>query len=145
MLKVTGQKIVHRPLADLWQLLMDPQVLRKCIPQCEEFEVVGPGKYRVAIKVGFGLVRGSFRGEAELKDVVEPERYRLEVHAKGTTGFLKGSTEVRLSPIDGGQRTELAYESQVQAGGMLASVGARFLQGAARSFAEEFFDELAKL
>ena len=123
---------------------MDPQVLRKCIPQCEEFEVIEPMKYRVAIKVGFGLVRGSFRGQAELKEVIEPERYRLEVHAKGTTGFIQGSTDVRLVPLEGG-RTELTYESQAQAGGMLASVGSRFLQGAARSFAEEFFDELSRL
>ena len=107
--------------------------------------MVTPTKYRVAIKVGFGLVKGSFRGEAELKDVVELERYRLEVHAKGTTGFIQGQTDVHLTPLDGGRGTELTYESRAQIGGMLASVGARFLQGAARSFAGEFFDELAKL
>ena len=145
MLKITGQKIVNRSPPDLWSLLMDPEVLRRCIPQCEEFEVMAPLKYRVLLKLGFGLVKGQFRGEAELKDVIEPERYRLEVRATGTTGFVHGSTDVRLVPVDGGQRTELSYESSAQAGGMLASVGARFLQGAARSFTEEFFEELAKL
>ena len=87
MLKITGQVTVNRSPADLWRLLMDPEVLKRCIPKCEELEVIGPQRYRVALKVGFGLVRGHFKGEAELKDVVEFETYRLEVHAKGTAGF----------------------------------------------------------
>ncbi len=145
MLKITGQVTVNRSPADLWSLLMDPGVLKRCIPKCEELEVIGPQRYRVALKVGFGLVRGHFKGEAELKDVVELETYRLEVHAKGTAGFVQGSTRVRLAALNGGEQTALAYESDAHLGGMLASVGARLLQGAVRSFTEQFFDEIAKL
>jgi carbon monoxide dehydrogenase subunit G len=145
MLKLTGQVTVNRPPADLWKLLMDPSVLKKCIPKCEDFEEIGPFRYRVALKVGFGLVRGHFKGEAELKDVVELETYRLEVHAKGSTGFVEGATCVRLAAVNGGQQTALHYESDAHVGGMLASVGARLFQGAARSFADQFFDEISKL
>ena len=143
MLKLSGQKTIDRPPADVWKLLMDPEVLRECIPGCQELELIEPRKYRIALKVGLGLVKGSFRGEAELKDVEVPVKYTLEVRAKGTTGFIQGATHVRIAPADGGKQSELSYESEAQVGGMIASVGARLFQGAARSFTEEFFEKLS--
>lgn len=143
MLKLSGQKTIDRPPEEVWRLLMDPAVLRECIPGCKELELIGPGKYRIALKVGLGLIRGSFKGEAELKDVEEPVKYRLEVRARGTTGFIQGATEVRIAPAGGGKQSDLSYESEAQVGGLLASVGARLFQGAARSFTEEFFEKLA--
>lgn len=145
MVKISGKRVVPHSPQDLWSYLMNPEVLRKCMQGCEEFEAVGPGKYRVALKVGFGLVKGRFRGEVELKDVVEPKGYRLEMHAKGTMGFLRGVTRVELAPLDGGGATEIAFESEAQVGGVLASVGARFVDGAARSFVDAFFEEISRL
>jgi carbon monoxide dehydrogenase subunit G len=143
MLKLSGRKTIDRPPADLWRLLMDPAVLRECIPGCQDLELVGPMRYRIALKVGLGLVKGTFKGEAELKDVEEPVKYRLEVNAKGATGFIQGATDVRIAPAGGGKQSDLSYESEAQVGGLLASVGARLFQGAARTFTEEFFDKLA--
>jgi carbon monoxide dehydrogenase subunit G len=144
MITISGERIVQRSPADLWQLLMDPAVLRRCIPGCEAFELLEPGRYEIAIKVSLGLIRGSFRGEATLKDVVELERYRLEMNAKGKTGYVQGSTDVRLVLLDGSQETKLVYQSDAKVGGVLASVGARLFQGAARSLADQFFDELSR-
>ena len=144
-MKLSGQVTVNRPPPDLWRLLMDPAVLRRCIPRCEEFELITPGRYRVGLMVGLGLIRGRFKGEAELKDVVEFEKYRLDLCAKGTTGFIQGATLIRLLPLIGGVQTELSYESDAQVGGMLASMGARLFQGAARSFAEELLVEIGRL
>jgi hypothetical protein len=143
MLKLTGRKTIDRPPAEVWRLLMDPSVLRDCIPGCQELELIEPGKYRIALKVGLGLARGSFRGEAELKDVEEPVKYRLEVRARGTMGFIQGATEVRIAPAGDGKQSDLSYESEAQVGGVLASVGARLFQGAARGFTEEFFEKLS--
>jgi carbon monoxide dehydrogenase subunit G len=144
MIKLSGKKEVAKSPAELWKLLMDPRTLRECIPGCDELELDGPGKYRIALKVGVGPVKGSFKGHAELKDVEEPVKYTLEVRAKGLTGFIDGSTRVRLAPAGGGKSTELSYESEARVGGVLASVGARLFEGAARSFTEEFFDKLAE-
>jgi hypothetical protein len=145
MVKISGKRVVPHGPQELWRLLMSAEVLRKCMEGCEEFEEVAPGKYRVALKVGFGPVKGRFRGEVELKDVVELKGYRLEMQAKGTMGFLRGATRVELAPLDGGGSTEIAFESEAQVGGVLASVGSRFVEGAARSYIDSFFAELSKL
>lgn len=145
MLKVSGQRTVDRSPADLWQLLMDPQVLQKCLPNCEELEEIAPGRFRVSLKVGIGLIRSRFRGEAELKDVVEQEGYRFELSARGTGGTIDAATVVRLISMSEGSRTELNYESEARVTGFIASVGTRLFEGTARSLAEQFFDEIAKL
>ena len=145
MVKISGKRVVPHGPHDLWRFLMSPEVLQKCMQGCEEFEEVGPGKYRVALKVGFGLVKGRFRGEVELKDVVELKGYRLEMQAKGTMGFLRGVTRVELAPLDGGGATEICFESEAQVGGVLASVGSRFVEGAAQSFVNGFFEEISRL
>jgi len=145
MLKFTGQRIVARAPADLWRLLMDPHVLRRCIPGCEAFDIVAPERFRITIKVSLGLVRGRFHGEAELRDVIEPQSSCLSIHAKGTTGSIQGQTAIRLDPLEGGLQTELSLQSDAQVAGMLATVGAKFFHGAAKSLAEQFLDEIARL
>ena len=142
MIKISGRRILNRPPHELWGLLMDPAVMRRCIPGCKRFEMLEQGRYQIALQVSFGLFKGSFRGEAQLKDVVNLERYRLEMDTRGKTGCIQGSTGVRLQTLDGGEQTEIFYQSDAKVSGVLASVGARIFQGAARSFADQFFDEL---
>ncbi|HVR76374.1 MAG TPA: carbon monoxide dehydrogenase subunit G [Planctomycetota bacterium] len=142
MLKFTGQKVIELPPAELWVRLMDPVIMKRCIPRCEVLEPIGDGRFLVALKVRYGLVRGTFRGEAELKDVVEVERYILEMQAKGILGSVHGTTEIQLLPVGGGVRTELIYASEAKLGGLISKVGAKFHEDAARTFTDQFFDQI---
>ena len=145
MVKVSGKRVVPRSPGDVWRLLMSPEVLRKCIQGCEELEPVGNGRYRLVVKVGIGLVKGRLRGEVELADVVERESYRLEVQAQGMMGSLRGTTRVGILPMDGGGATEVSFESEAQVHGVLATLGSRYVDGAARSMVDAFFGELASV
>jgi uncharacterized protein len=140
--KFTGQKVIDLPPAELWLRLMDPVVIKRCIPRCEVLEPIGDGRFLVVIKVSYGLVRGTFRGEAELKDVVEVESYILEMNAKGTLGSVHATTDIQLLPVGGGARTELVYSSEAAIGGLISKVGAKFHEDAARSFTDQFFDQI---
>ena len=144
-MKVTGTILVQQSPSELWSLLLDPEVLRHCVPGCEEIEREADDLYRVKLKVGFGLVRGRFKGHVRIVDPVEEERYTIQVNARGTTGFVEGKTSIVLNTLDSRQRTELAYEGEAHIGGALASVGSRLFQGAIRSFQKEFFKRLAAL
>ena len=142
MFKFTGQKVIDLSPEELWERLMDPVIMKRCIPRCEVLEPIGERRFRVALKVSFGLIRGTFQGEAELKDVVEPESYRLEMNARGTLGVVHGTTDIKLVPVDGGQRTELIYSSEATIGGLISKVGAKFHEDAARNFTDQFFEQI---
>lgn len=144
-MKITGKTVVGRSPEELWDLLLDPEVLRRCIPGCEELERATDNTYRVRIKIGLGLIKGNFLGDVSVEDLQRPESYRMLVQAKGSTGFINGETSVRLVPFDGGHQTELEYEGEAHIGGVVASVGARLFQGAARNFSQQFFHALSSL
>ncbi len=57
----------------------------------------------------------------------------------GAAGFSKGSAKVNLEPGDDADSTTLTYSASAQAGGKLAQIGSRLVDGAARKIAAEFF------
>jgi carbon monoxide dehydrogenase subunit G len=57
---------------------------------------------------------------------------------KGLPGFVKGEGHIELTSAAGG--TELAYSGDAQVGGVIASVGQRMLDAAARKIVQQFFD-----
>ena len=57
----------------------------------------------------------------------------------GVAGFAKGSAEIDLAePAPG--TTLLTYTASSQVGGKLAQLGARLVEGAAKGYAERFFE-----
>jgi hypothetical protein len=144
-MKISGKTIVGRSPEALWDLLLDPEVLKRCLPGCEAMARLDGSTYQLELKVGLGLIKGRFRGEVRLLDLQPPRSYRLQVKANGTTGFIEGASSLVLRPIEDGRATELEYEGEARIGGGIAAVGARLFQGAARSFQEQFFQNLAAL
>ena len=87
-MKLSGTQIIERSPQEFWKLIMDPEVLKECMPGCEELESIGENKFSVALKVGIGPVKGRLRGTVDIFDVVEQESYRLLIKAKGSTDML---------------------------------------------------------
>ena len=144
-MKVSGSVVVQRPPSELWRLLLDPEVLRHCVPGCETIEREADDVYRVKLKFGFGLVKGRFKGHIRIVDSVKEERYTIQVKARGITGFVDGKTSIVLKALSSGQSTKLEYEGDARIGGAVASVGARLLHGTIRRFQDKFFEKLAAL
>jgi len=144
MLTLSGKRVVPYDAEDLWDLLMDPTVIRRCLPGCDRLHEVGEGKFDVVLRFRIGLLSSRFRGDVELLECEPASGYRMKVEAKGSSGFVRGSTRVQLHPVGAGANTEVEYESRTEFGGLLASVGGRVLDGAARRFADSFFEQLTK-
>ena len=136
---LSGRHVVHGQSEEIFDKLQDPEVLRGCIPGCDELVSTGDGTYQARLSVGFGLIRGTFTGKVVLQDVDRPRGYTLLVRGEGKTGFLQGVTRVSLEPLPNPEWTEIRFESDIQVGGLLGAVAGRFLPGAAKAMSEEFF------
>jgi carbon monoxide dehydrogenase subunit G len=139
--KLEGSHQLDAPRERVYQFLINPEVLQRCIPGCERLEKTAENTFAATIKTGVGSIKGVFNGTARLEDLREPAHLRLVVDGKGAPGFLKGSGDLDLQAADGG--TKVSYSADVQVGGTIASVGQRMLQGTAKMMATQFFTSLA--
>jgi carbon monoxide dehydrogenase subunit G len=136
-MKIEGTHEIRAPRDRVYQILTDPEVLRRCIPGCEQLERTGENAYATTLRAGVGSIKGVFKGSVRLEDVRPPEHYRMVVEGKGQPGFVKGAGDLDLSERDGA--TVVTYSGDVNVGGTLAGVGQRMIQGSAKMMAGQFF------
>ncbi len=137
-MKVQGNVLLPAGREQVWELLTDPAKLAKLLPGCEKLEPDGPDRYKVAIKFALAAISGKYSGSVELSEKKPPESLRMVLEGKGTPGFMRGEGRIRLAEKKG--QTELHYEGEAQVGGMIAAVGQRMIDVAARRIIQQFFD-----
>ena len=140
-MKLEGAHELDAPRERVYQCLVTPEVLQRCIPGCEKLEQTAENTFAATIRAGVGSIKGVFNGTARLEDLREPEHLRIVVDGKGQPGFLKGSGDLDLEQTDNG--TTVRYSGDVQVGGTIASVGQRMIQGTTKMMATQFFTSLA--
>jgi carbon monoxide dehydrogenase subunit G len=139
-LKIEGSQKIEAPRDRVFAALVDPAVLEKCIPGCEQMEKTAENQYKAKLTAGVGPVKGSFNATISLEQITPPEHYKLVVEGKGQPGFVKGSGELDLK--EAGSATEIQYTGEVSVGGLIASVGQRMIQSTANLLAGRFFKAL---
>jgi uncharacterized protein len=136
-MNIEGTHEIHSSPDRVYQALIDPAVLQRCIPGCERLEKTGENAYSTTLRAGVGSIKGLFTGNVRLEDLRPPEHFRIVVDGKGQPGFLKGAGDLDLASQNG--VTVIKYSGEVQVGGTIAGVGQRMLQGAAKMMATQFF------
>ena len=122
----------------VWAKLNDPEVLKSCIPGCEQLDMTSDTEFQAVATIKIGPVKARWKGKVHLTDLDPPNSYRISGEGEGgVAGFAKGGATVKLAPKDGG--TLLTYDVEAQIGGKLAQLGQRLINGAAKKVADDFF------
>ena len=141
---LTGDYRIPAPREAVWAALNDPEVLKACIPHCEELAKNSDTEFVAKVVVKIGPVKASFGGKVTLSDIDAPNGYTISGEGQGgAAGFAKGGAKVRLESVDGGAATILHYVADAQIGGKLAQIGSRLVEGSAKKLADEFFAAFA--
>ena len=139
-MKIEGQHTFDAPRDVVWKTVLDPDVLAKVLPGCEDFREVGDNQFEGLLKIKVGPVQGKFKGNVELTDLVEPSSYNLRVRGKGPPGFVDGQGQLKLE--DAGDSTVLHYEVDAKVGGRIASVGQRLLDSSSKVITRQALEGL---
>jgi len=139
-MKIEGIHEIPAPREVVYQAITDPQVLQRCIPGCQSLEKTAEDTYVATMKAGVGSVKGTFKGNVRLEDMQAPTHYRMIVDGKGAPGFVKGTGVFNLEERNGG--TAIAWEGEMKVGGVIAGVGQRMIEAAAKMLAAQFFKSL---
>jgi carbon monoxide dehydrogenase subunit G len=139
---MTGEVQLPASREAVWAKLNDPQVLKTCIPGCEQLEMTSDTEFQAIATIKVGPVKTRWKGKVRLSDLDPPNSYRISGEGEGgVAGFAKGGAKVALAEHAGG--TLLTYDVEAQIGGWLAQLGQRLISGAAKKTADDFFQRFA--
>ncbi len=143
-LNMSGEVQLNAPRELVWQKLNDPEVLKICIPGCDELNKLSDTEFQAAVTAKIGPVKAKFKGRVHLTDLDPPNGYRISGEGEGgVAGFAKGGAVVALTENEGG--TLLRYDVEAQIGGKLAQLGQRLIAGASKKMADDFFRNFAQV
>jgi uncharacterized protein len=139
---MNGEVQLAAPREVVWAKLNDADVLKQCIPGCEELNMTSDTEFAAVATIKIGPVKAKFKGKVHLSDIDPPNGYKISGEGEGgVAGFAKGGAVVKLTEKDGG--TLLSYDVESQIGGKLAQLGQRLVQGTAKKLADDFFNKFA--
>jgi len=139
--KLSGAVTLPGAPEQVWALLTDAQRLSRLLPGCEGLEPDGPGRYKAIVKFGVAAISGKYAGSLEFLQLKPPHSLTLQLDGRGLPGFVQGVARIEL--LRKGSGTELCYSGEAQIGGIIATVGQRLVEAAARKIVQQFFESAA--
>jgi len=143
-MNLSGEYRLPLPRRTVWAGLNDPDILKRCIPGCEDLAKVSDTELTAKVGLKIGPMTAKFTGKVTLSDLDPPNGYKIAGEGQGgVAGFGKGSAVVTLEE-DGSGGTILRYTADSQVGGKMAQLGSRLIDATAKKLADEFFGKFAE-
>lgn len=142
-MKMNDKFVIQAAREDVWAALNNENILRQCIPGCEQLVRTSDTQFTAHITAKVGPVSARFVGEINLSAIIPPQGYTITGQASSSAGFATGSATVFLA--DEGETTLLNYAVDAKMGGKLAQIGQRLIDGTARKLAGDFFFRFSAL
>ena len=144
-MELTDEITINAPKEKVYAALNDPDILRQCIPGCEELTKHSDTELEAMVVLKVGPVKAKFSGDVQLDTTGAPDAFSLTGQGNGgAAGLAKGGADVTLT-ADGPDKTILRYDAKADIGGKLAQLGSRLIQGTAKKLAAKFFKSFADL
>ena len=143
-MELADEIIINAPKDQVYAALNDPEVLKQCIPGCEELIQHSDTELEAKVVLKVGPVKARFGGEVTLDKSGAPDAFSLSGQGNGgAAGHAKGGADVTLTAE--GDATILKYVAKAQIGGKIAQLGSRLIQSTAKKLAGKFFTSFANV
>ena len=123
----------------VYKSLNNIEVLKACIPGCEELLEEEDGKLSARVVLKIGPIKAKFKGKVTLDLSNGPKKYSLTGEGDGgVAGFAKGGADVEL--VEDGDETILKYVAKSEVKGKIAQLGSRLILSTAKKLSKTFFE-----
>lgn len=130
---------IAAPPETVWAAILNPEVLKACIPGCESMTGSAEAGYEAVVAQRVGPVSARFTGIVHLTDITPGQAVTISGEGKGgPAGFAKGGAKVTLEAM--GDGTRLTYAVDANVGGKIAQLGSRIIDGFSKKLADQFFE-----
>ena len=142
-MKLAGEHTLKAGRNMIWDMLMDPDRLVNITPGISELIRTSDSSFEAISEVKIGPVKGKFKGDLALEDMIKPESFTLKVKQNSKIGNANAVISINLKEVGNGH-TSIDFDGNVQMSGLLARTGARVVSGVANSLTKQFFDAFEK-
>ncbi|CAH0126467.1 SRPBCC family protein [Peribacillus sp. NPDC094092] len=143
MMEGKGSLNLPAGIEQSWDVLLDSEVLKRCIMGCKKLELVEENKYEADISMGVASVKGDYSTTIELANINKPISYQMIVKGEGGPGSIEAVADITLESVDE-NNTVLSYSFEAEVGGKVAMVGQRMLGGVSKLVIKDFFKKFGK-
>ena len=137
-MRFEGTLDIAAPRDRVWTFLTDPQQVSGCAPDLQRLEITDSEHFTVVVRAGVGPIKGTFTMRVTFTELRAPERAAIQARGQAPGSAVEMQNVLELTEAAPGHTT-MRWSSEVTVSGMIASVGARLMQGAADKTTQQVF------
>ncbi len=139
-MEFSGSVDIPASREQVFAFVIDPDKVGSCGPGVESIEVIDTTHFRVKAKVGVGFISARFVVDLEISEQRAPDMAIIKAHGQAPGSAVDALGRMNL--VDGPEpgTTTMLWAAEVNLSGMLASVGARMIDGTANKMIGQTFD-----
>jgi carbon monoxide dehydrogenase subunit G len=134
-----GTQQIKAPIERVWQFVLDPNKVAECAPGFKSMEILADDHFKPTIAVGIGAVKATFTLDVQLEDVTPQTHAAMRGRGNAAGSAVDMKAAMDLTPVSADETT-MAWTADVNVSGVIASVGARLMEGTAHKLTAQFFD-----
>jgi len=138
---VSGQHEFNVSVQQLWNYLMDPQVLAKITPGVTQLKTLSPDQYQSISDIKIGPVKGTFKGKLGVLDKQIPQSFTIQMEQLSKIGNAHVKVNMVLDEVQA-EKSRLTFDGKAKLSGVIARTGQRVLSGVANTITKEVFASL---
>jgi uncharacterized protein len=139
-MEFSGTVEIPASRAKVFGFVTDPDKVGACGPGVESIEVVDSTHFKAKAKVGVGFITARFVVDLEIAEQQPPDMAVIKAHGQAPGSAVDAVGRMTLTDGSAPNTTTMAWSADVNLSGMLASVGARMVEGTANKMIGQTFD-----
>jgi carbon monoxide dehydrogenase subunit G len=139
-MEFSGAVDIPAPRDRVFAFVTDPNKVGACGPGVESIEVIDATHFRAKAKVGVGFINARFVVDLEIAEQEPPDMAIIKARGQAPGSAVDGLGRMNL--VDGPEpgTTTMLWAAEVNVSGMLATMGARLIEGTANKMIGQTFD-----
>ena len=139
-MEFSGTVEIPASRARVFAFVTDPDKVGACGPGVESIEVIDAAHFKAKAKVGVGFITARFVVDLEIAEQQPPDMAVIKAHGQAPGSAVDAVGRMTLTDGAEPNSTTMAWSADVNLSGMLASVGARMVEGTANKMIGQTFD-----
>ena len=142
---VSGSQKVKAPRPYVFNALLDPEILKKSVPGCDNAEFVDfptGRQLKLIVSTSIPGLKGPYNVYLQPVEIAAPSRVVLKAEPHNSMGSIKATCTIDLTEDDAG--TNLIYNANAIMNGKIAATPDIIVKGAVKVALDQFFKNFEK-